>query len=297
MPFTHNPDFAGLQTRSGNYRRNGGLSYIRTHTIYKLTVRAPLRRILNTVVQVFTTVWLFLLAVLLYAFGSFCRLPSIVLCRWLCMRLSAIQLLGITRSALWNCKVTCDLIGLFVSLPSQKHGGGYIACPRRWHLQEGNKQPRFFLQNVVFALLYSCYYFGSFVCILTIIRSSNITMALLGTTSSKYEKLFACRGKYVYFVYLRNHWGCNKSLATKASMVQISSWGWTFRGQTSKYRAQLLQRRFTSAQQLSSSTAWQLGRFDNLVAWQLDFLADWHIGSFAAWQLGILAIRKFGRAE
>ena len=83
VPFSQNSNFAGMQATFGNCRRNRGLSYVRTHKIWKITVRAPLRRILHNADHVFTIVCLFLLAVLLYAFGSFCQLPSIVLCMWL----------------------------------------------------------------------------------------------------------------------------------------------------------------------------------------------------------------------
>jgi len=83
VPFSQSSNFAGLQATFGKCRRNRGLSYVRTHKIWKITVRAPLRRILHKADHVFTIVCLFLLAVLLYAFGSFCQLPSIVLCMWL----------------------------------------------------------------------------------------------------------------------------------------------------------------------------------------------------------------------
>ena len=89
MLFAQNWNFAGLQATFGNCRRNRGLSYVRTHKIYKFTIWAPLRRI--------------------YAFGNFCRLLSIVLCRWSCIWVSDIQPLGVIRSALGNCEVTAIL--------------------------------------------------------------------------------------------------------------------------------------------------------------------------------------------
>ena len=145
-----------------------------------------------------------------------------------------------------------------------------------------------------FALLYSCYYFDSFVCFFTISSSCNITTALPDTTSSKKKKLIAYRSKRIYLIcFLKEPLGLKKPLAVaKAAMGQVGSRGWIFRGQTSWYRAKLLQGRFTSAQQLGNSGTWPLGRFDNLVTWQLGFLADWHIGSLATCQLDILAARQ-----
>jgi len=129
----------------------------------KNTARAPLRRILHIALHVFTIVCLFYV-------GSFSlrlrQLLSITIDSFVQVIMDLIKRVLTPRGNLKRAWKTAKLRQPFRTInvtPVTKHRAGDVACPQRWQLQCGNKQPRFFLQNVVFALLYSCYYFGSFV--------------------------------------------------------------------------------------------------------------------------------------